>query len=183
VLYSTGNDRIPNQGNDQGVTKLGTNPIGSSRIYESDTRGINNAYDAAGDHYDDQVMSYPLSSLANDCQTKMNVSPEVMQCSPGQKALVVTNSSGVANLWFKTANNIYGPNQTCLSVPQNTSTTVSICQDRAAVVNVYNNNLCTILTVTSPALSTVVLPGNPNYINGKINANITGATGNVITLN
>lgn len=54
ALFSTGKDRTANQSNKLAV-----------RIYESDGRGIN---DSAGDsHYDDQVVSYPLSSLLTEC--------------------------------------------------------------------------------------------------------------------
>ena len=77
VLYSTGNDRIANQENDE------TGAIGVNHIYENDKRGINNI--AGVDHYDDQVMSYPLSALARDCREKMGVLPEVMNCGVGQK--------------------------------------------------------------------------------------------------
>lgn len=80
VLYSTGNDRIPNQ----------ENATSANRIYENDKRGINNSPDntapgATRDHYDDQVMSYPLSAFARDCREKMGVTPEVMNCAAGEK--------------------------------------------------------------------------------------------------
>ena len=62
VLYSTGSDHAPNQENATAV----------NRIYESDSRGIDNSADdltspAPRHHYDDQLVSYPLSSLANAC--------------------------------------------------------------------------------------------------------------------
>jgi prepilin-type N-terminal cleavage/methylation domain-containing protein len=177
VLYSTGNDRIPNQGNDQGATKLGTNLNGAIRVYESDTRGINNGpnLNTGGvidySHYDDQVMSYPLSSLANDCQTKMNVSPEVMQCSPGQKALVVTNATG-APASFNTNANLYAPNQICTNLAIGASSS-SFCQDRVATVSVYSNNGCVTLIRKSPPLSNYVGTTYPNYTSGKMNASFT----------
>ena len=54
VLYSTGGDRVPN----------GNNAL-TTRVYDNDNRGIDNS--AGGIHYDDQVVSYPLSSLVNAC--------------------------------------------------------------------------------------------------------------------
>jgi prepilin-type N-terminal cleavage/methylation domain-containing protein len=93
VLYSTGTDRKPNQENNEAGLVAG-NP--GYRIYENDKRGINNS---SGDsHYDDQVMSYPLSALARDCRERMNVLPEVMACAPGQKYVgsVMSSTAGIS---------------------------------------------------------------------------------------
>ncbi|MDZ4202952.1 MAG: hypothetical protein U1C96_12495 [Gallionella sp.] len=59
VLYSTGSDRTANLQNDETTI--------ADRIYENDKRGINNSSDAGSVHYDDQLVSYPLSSLVTDC--------------------------------------------------------------------------------------------------------------------
>lgn len=61
VLYSTGNDHIPNQ----------ENATAANRIYEGEFRGIDNSpngpLSTPQRHYDDQVVSYPLSGLVSDC--------------------------------------------------------------------------------------------------------------------
>jgi prepilin-type N-terminal cleavage/methylation domain-containing protein len=98
VLYSTGNNRKPDQGNDQGSTKLGTNPIGASRIYENDARSINTT--AGPDYYDDQVISYPLTAMARDCREKMNVLPEAMSCKPGNKYIGMLTNPGTTRVYF-----------------------------------------------------------------------------------
>lgn len=93
VLFSTGNDRKPNMGNDPA--------LGANRIYENDKRGINNLPGASTiasrshSHYDDQVTSYSLSALARDCREKMGIAPEVMNCAAGQK-YVGSLSNGLA---------------------------------------------------------------------------------------
>jgi len=85
VLYSTGNDRKGNQLNATG-----------SRVYENDKRGINNSNDTTS-HYDDQVMSYPLSALARDCREKMGVAAEVMACNAGYKYVGSLNNGTAAS--------------------------------------------------------------------------------------
>jgi len=55
VLYSTGSDHMPDQ----------ENGTAANQIYENDNRGIDNS--AGANHYDDQVVSYPLSSLVAAC--------------------------------------------------------------------------------------------------------------------
>ena len=90
VIYSTGNDRVPNLENlEAGVTS--GNP--GYRIYENDLRGINNA--PGTDHYDDQVVSYPLAQLVKDCAT-VPVPSAPVSCSSGTTLLSINNSSTVA---------------------------------------------------------------------------------------
>jgi hypothetical protein len=54
VIYSTGTNRIPDMNNAK-----------NTRIYDNDKRGIDNSPGA--NHYDDQLLSYPLSALAAAC--------------------------------------------------------------------------------------------------------------------
>ena len=129
VLYSTGNDRKPNMENDDGTSKLGTQ---GNRIYESDTRGINNSNEGTI-HYDDQVVSYPLSALARDCREKMNVAPEVMNCAPGQKYVgSLTNNLAAASSVTYSFGGVASS-----SVPGNGYTLYdNSCQQRSATLSV-----------------------------------------------
>lgn len=98
VLYSTGNDRRPNQANADPAAANTT----VSRYYENDRRGINNS--PGTDHYDDQMMSYPLSAAMRDCREKMAILPEVIACAPGEKYLgTVINKDPInANVYIYT---------------------------------------------------------------------------------
>lgn len=69
VLYSTGEDHKPNLKN-----------AATNRIYESDNRGIDNTADATN-HYDDELLSYPLSGLVGDC-VKAGLLPPPPVCKP-----------------------------------------------------------------------------------------------------
>jgi len=124
VLYSTGNDRTANQENALNL-----------RIYENDTRGINNSNDIAADHYDDQVMSYPLSALVRDCRERMNVLPEVMACTPGYKYVgsVFNNvDTSVASSVGYTLTGVV----TASSVPANNTVYINQCVTRTAMMAV-----------------------------------------------
>lgn len=125
VLYSTGNNRIADQENNE-ASLIGTN----NRIYENDKRGINNS--PGNDHYDDQVMSYPVSALARDCREKMGVAVEVMACPAGQKYVgSVTNSDPVNSIAYTLGVTLSAP------VPANGFTSyVNTCHLRADTVTV-----------------------------------------------
>ena len=115
VLYSTGNNRVADQGNAL-----------TGRIYENDKRGINNSTSTT-DLYDDQVMSYPLTALARDCREKMGVAPEVMSCPAGQKYVgSLTNNYTAAT---NGASYGYAPPPTS-PVPANFTLYINSCQAR-----------------------------------------------------
>lgn len=122
VLYSTGNDRVPNQENDE------AGALGGNRIYENDKRGINNS--PGSSHYDDQVMSYPLSALARDCREKMGVLPEVMSCAAGRKYV----GSVLNNVASAVSYTLTGT--TASSVPANGSVYVNQCLARSETMAV-----------------------------------------------
>ncbi len=89
VLMSLGSNRRADQENDDPT--VSANALKSNRIYENDSRGINNT--PGNDQYDDQVMSYPLSAFARDCREKMAIAPEAMSCQPGYKYVgAITNN-------------------------------------------------------------------------------------------
>lgn len=144
VLFSTGTDRVPNQGNDSASGWFG-------RVYENDKRGINNSADA--NRYDDQLVSYPLTSLARDCREKMGVLPEVMACAPGQKALLVNNTAGAARYYTTTLNSA-AANVPCTPLLDQAAS-VPTCQDRTATVNAFSDNACTASAGSTPALGSV----------------------------
>lgn len=121
----------------------------ANRIYENDTRGINNSNDAGAIHYDDLVMSYALTALARDCRERMNVLPEVMSCAPGQKYLAVNNLTSPLTSVYYTVDG----NTTWLAV--NTPVPVSSCQARLTAIT---------LCATNPG-ATVACPA-PFYVGG-----------------
>lgn len=132
ALFSVGNNRAADQENDDRAGSPATNTLKGNRIYENDSRGINNS--PGDDRYDDQVMSYPLSSLARDCREKMGVAAEVMSCAPGAKYVgSVTNTDATARTFFMTgdAGNTTVP-------PNNFTVYVNRCYPRSAVMSVTN---------------------------------------------
>ena len=91
VLYSTGADHVANLVN-----------AGNTRIYESDNRGIDNSPDDPAapppHHYDDQVVSYPLSSLVKDCAKLSglpvcNLAPATQTITLGSTATLTASCS------------------------------------------------------------------------------------------
>lgn len=123
VLFSLGNNRVADQENDDRIGAPLETVLKGNRIYENDSRGINNS--PGDDHYDDQVMSYPVSSLARDCREKMGVASEVMGCVPGQKYVgsVTNNDTAIRNYSLNGA--------AAVSVPANSfSIYVNTCHAR-----------------------------------------------------
>ena len=108
VLYSTGNDRLANLENKE--TKLVSGievplVLGDPgfRIYEHDFRGID---DSPGtNHYDDQVLSYPLASLLAECgkvggqggKPICNVAPPTTTIKLGSSAALTGSCSDAPN--------------------------------------------------------------------------------------
>lgn len=156
VLYSTGNDRSANQENNE-VTGF----VPNNRIYENDKRGINNT--PGDDHYDDQVMSYPVSALARDCREKMGIAVEVMNCAPGQKYLgsITNNSTAQATYFIGAASAV---------VPANGFTSyVNLCQAGTVAFGVN-------VAATTPTMSLM----DPNA-DGRVDVVITSAVAGTFT--
>lgn len=130
ALFSPGNNRVADQENDDPTSIAAA--LKTNRIYENDSRGINNS--PSDDRYDDQVMSYPLSSLARDCREKMGVASEVMKCAPGEKYVgSVTNTDSVAHTFFMTGDAV-----TPTIPPNNFTIHVNKCYARTAEMKVTN---------------------------------------------
>lgn len=104
VLYSTGNDRISNQRN---ATATST-----TRIFEPDNRGIDDS--AGSNHYDDQVVSYPLSSLLTEC-AKLGGAP-VCDLKPTTQTVYLSPTTATATL-TASLSNISSNSVACSSVP------------------------------------------------------------------
>lgn len=130
VLYSTGNDHTANQGN-----------ASINRIYENDKRGINNS--PGNSHYDDLVMSYPMTALVRDCKEKMGLDPNVMSCPVGYKYV----GSVMNSIPASTASSVsYTIGTTAGTVSANSSMTVKSCQASGVSVSVSGITASTSLT-------------------------------------
>ena len=144
VLYSTGNDHTANQGNAL-----------NNRIYENDKRGINN--NPGDSHYDDQVMSYPMTALVRDCREKMGVDPNAMNCPAGYKFVgTVTNNYPAATA---TNGGTFGFNTATpsSSVPANPNAAwpVNLCRLQGDTLYVNPNSLIAASAVPVGTLSTL----------------------------
>jgi len=197
VLYSTGSDRKPNLKN-----------AGTNRIYESDNRGIDNT--AGATYYDDQVVSYPLSGLVNDCATmqglpvcNLNATPTTIvsggpnlcsatltaSCSNGPKSYTWTNSGFASNI---TTGAVFPATTTTYTVSGTNEIGAGPVTSPATKVTVVAAS-CTVSSQTVPQGKTATFTANctnsylsPSYVwsvtpSGACTFTSTGATASFAT--
>lgn len=169
VLYSTGHDHLPNLNN-----ALGT------RIYENDNRGLDNS--AGATHYDDQVVSYPLSSLVSACSKlggvpvcTLNATPSTIT-PPATSTLTVSCSNNPTSYTWSNPPG-FAANQTTGTVSPIVTTTYTVTGTNELGAG-PTASATVIVTSITPAPSCTITPASASVQQGATSQLFTAVCSN-----